>query len=199
MTRTAAGTVLLAALLAGSAHADETDPFCASLAQIARAADAATPFGALAPNIAAGQSMGKAQILPGFEEARACSGYMAGTLEKGTVGGGAYNYIECRYFRDDRKSNPDALKGAEAALATLTAKVETCATGLGWKQSAPWPFKERMDLKGTRYATPIPDVDAVVFLESQRIGRSASSANTTYEVRLRIRSMNPNHPHERTD
>jgi len=199
MIRAAATATMLAIVLAGPAAGDEPGAFCDSLGRIAGAASSATPFGALSPNLAAGQSMGKAEKLPGFEDATGCSGYMAGTIEKGTVGGGPYNYIECRYFRDDHRSNPDVSKDARAALAALTAKVETCAAGLGWTQSSPWPFKPGDDLKGTRYVTPVAEVDAVVFLETRRSGRSASSANTYFETRLRIRSMNHNHPFERTN
>lgn len=199
MIRAAASATMLAMVLAGPAAGEESGAFCSSLARIVEAADSATPFGALAPNLAAGQSMGKAEKLPGFEDASGCSGYMAGTIEKGTVGGGPYNYIECRYFRDDRKSNPKVVDDAYAALSDLTAKVEACASGLGWTKSSPWPFKPGEDLKGTRYVTPTPEVDAVVFLETRRSGRTASTSNTYYETRLRIRSMNHNHPHERTN
>jgi len=199
MIRKTAGILIAAGALAGTAAAQETDPFCEGLETVVAAADAAIPFGSLSPNLAAGQSMGKAQIAVGFDDARSCNGYLAGTLEKGTVGGGPYNYVKCQYFYENRNSNEKAVEEASRVLSGLTERIAACAADRGWTESTPWPFKPNVRLKGKRYLVPGGEVDIVAYSESRSSGRRGGPVNTYYEVHLQVRTQNPNHPYERVD
>ena len=191
-----------AAILAGCAEgpSPSTDPaiaaaspeagLCAEIGPLIAAAREPTPFASLSEPTAAGQSIGYRAALPalGMPEQRNCQVYVAGSPE-GVVGGGAFNYVSCTTFTNERKSVEDRTD-AEAAQARITEALATCSVLEGWAFS-PADRDDRLQYATWRDPGSMAQVVSALRVDRRRSKNRNVAGKTLREVSLIVRAPNP--------